>query len=573
MRKGGALLEAAGPNFGTPLSLYRTPLGAMLPAEPTGNVFEQGFVPQRHRARPPPSGDRGSAGRRTAGRRRRAGAAGSARSRRVSITASRVMTGDRGEPLLVLDRVGKGRVAQLLSDEMWLWARGFEGGGPQAELLRRLAYWLMKEPDLEENDLRAAVDGNRLVVTRQSLEPDDRPVTGDRARRASRSLKLTPDSGGRSTGTLAIARERALPRHRRHPHRARRGGRAQPDRARRCPHHRREAGPGRRGDRRRHLLGRLGHDPRHPPRRARRNAAGRNWMGLRANGDYIVTGFSETPLLPAVAALLLIVGGLLAAWRREGMVSPVISPVGGYFVLRQGSGAAAPGRVQIRRGGGASRPCCCFCCGARPAGRSGRDLWMVYFFRDPWRVTPLRDGPAGQPGGRDRHVGGTGAAAARARDGRRGESARIGIFLNIFDVHVNRAPIDGRVAALRYSARGDLSTPASTRRALNNERMAIRLAPAKGPTSPLCRSPASSPAASSAICARASASPPASASASSASARGSMFIVPPPYVTMVAVGQRMVGGETVIADRLARGAAAAGRRALRGIANQARLAH
>ena len=87
------------------------------------------------------------------------------------------MTGDRGDPLLVLDRVGKGRVAQLLSDQMWLWARGFEGGGPQAELLRRLAYWLMKEPDLEENDLRAAIEGDHLDVTRQSLEPDDRPVT------------------------------------------------------------------------------------------------------------------------------------------------------------------------------------------------------------------------------------------------------------------------------------------------------------------------------------------------------------------------------------------------------------
>ena len=70
------------------------------------------------------------------------------------------MTGlSTAHPLLVLDRVGKGRVAQLLSDEMWLWTRGFEGGGPQAELLRRIVYWLMKEPDLEENDLRAAVDG------------------------------------------------------------------------------------------------------------------------------------------------------------------------------------------------------------------------------------------------------------------------------------------------------------------------------------------------------------------------------------------------------------------------------
>ena len=101
------------------------------------------------------------------------------------------MTGDRGDPLLVLDRVGKGRVAQLLSDEMWFWARGFEGGGPQAELLRRLAYWLMKEPDLEENDLRAAVDGDRLIVTRQSLRAGRPAGHGDRARRASRSLKLT----------------------------------------------------------------------------------------------------------------------------------------------------------------------------------------------------------------------------------------------------------------------------------------------------------------------------------------------------------------------------------------------
>ena len=96
------------------------------------------------------------------------------------------MTGDKGEPLLVLDRVGKGRVAQLLSDQMWLWARGFEGGGPQAELLRRLAYWLMKEPDLEENDLRA-VDRGRPArrhppVARARRQAGDR----DRARRHDR---------------------------------------------------------------------------------------------------------------------------------------------------------------------------------------------------------------------------------------------------------------------------------------------------------------------------------------------------------------------------------------------------
>jgi hypothetical protein len=229
-----------------------------------------------------------------------------------------VMSGDRGDPLLVLDRVGQGRVAQLLSDEMWFWARGFEGGGPQAELLRRLAYWLMKEPDLEENDLRAMVQGDRLVVTRQSLEPDDRPVTITAPDGSSRSLKLAPESGGRSTGSLPIS----------------------------------EMGLYRVGDGSRTALAAAGPlnpvefaDVRSTPEKLAplaaatrggvfwvgsgtvpeirrvspdRVAAGRSWMGLRANGDYTVAGFSETPLLPGIAALLLIVGGLLAAWRREG---------------------------------------------------------------------------------------------------------------------------------------------------------------------------------------------------------------------------------------------------------------
>src|SRR5205823_2303208 len=155
---------------------YRTPLGEILPTEPTGNVYEDGFKPQLTDAgrRHPVTEDLSGAGK-----------PGEAPSwgrwfRQVEArvhNGTAVMSGEHGDPLLVLDRIGKGRVAQLLSDQMWLWARGFEGGGPQAELLRRLAYWLMKEPDLEENDLRAAVEGDRLIVARQSLEPDDRPIT------------------------------------------------------------------------------------------------------------------------------------------------------------------------------------------------------------------------------------------------------------------------------------------------------------------------------------------------------------------------------------------------------------
>jgi hypothetical protein len=317
VRKGGAFLEAAGPSFGTPMSLSRSPLGTILPTEPTGDVYEEGYKPQltdlgrRHPVTEDLPGAGPPDGQPSWGR----------WFRQVDSHVQRgvtVMKGDHGEPLLVLDRVGQGRVAQLLSDQMWFWARGFEGGGPQAELLRRLAYWLMKEPDLEENDLRAMVEGDRLQITRQSLEPDDRPVNVTMPDGSSRSLTLTPESGGRSSGNLPIT-EMGLYRVTDGTRTALAAAgplnpvefadvRTTPDKL--APIVTATGGgifwAG---------SGTIPEIRRVAPERA---AAGRNWMGLRANGDYTVTGFSELPLLPGIAALLLIVGGLLAAWRREG---------------------------------------------------------------------------------------------------------------------------------------------------------------------------------------------------------------------------------------------------------------
>jgi len=317
VRNGGAFLEAAGPSFGTPLSLARTPLGTILPTEPTGDVFEEGFkarvtdLGRRHPVTEGLSGAGAAGGEPTWGRWFRQVEA------RVH-HGTTLMSGDHGDPLLVLDRVGKGRVAQLLSDQMWFWARGFEGGGPEAELLRRLAYWLMKEPDLEENDLRAVVEGDRLAVTRQSLEPDDRPVTVTAPDGSTRSLTLSPDTGGRSTGSLPIG-EMGL-------YRVTDGSRTALAAAgplnpvefadvRTTPEKLAPVVAAIGGGIFWVGSGTLPEIRRVSPDRA---AAGRNWMGLRVNGDYTVTGFSETPLLPGIAALLLIVGGLLAAWRREG---------------------------------------------------------------------------------------------------------------------------------------------------------------------------------------------------------------------------------------------------------------
>jgi hypothetical protein len=318
VRKGGALLEASGPDYGTPLSLYRTPLGSVLPAEPTGNILEQGFVPRvsaigyRHPVTADLPGEPADP---------KATPPWGRWFRNVEAIAHEgdvVMSGIDGRPLLVLDRVGDGRVAQILSDEMWLWTRGYEGGGPQAELLRRVVYWLMKEPDLEENDLRANVEGNRLVVTRQSLQPDERPVRVTGPDGVPRTLALAPSGGGRSSGTLAVT-ESGL-------YRVADGERTALAAAGalnpieladvRTTDEKVKAdvaatgggihwvGPGAVPELRRVEPG--------------RDAAGRNWIGLRANGDYVVTGIKETPLLPGALALLLAVGFLLLAWRREG---------------------------------------------------------------------------------------------------------------------------------------------------------------------------------------------------------------------------------------------------------------
>lgn len=318
---GGALLEAGGPSFATPASLFRTPLSAVLPGEPTGNVISEGFIPsvtdagRRHPVTAtiaaPPDTDA------EWGRWFRQVEVGS-RSGAV------VMEGTRDRPLLILDRVGEGRVAQLLSDHIWLWARGFEGGGPHAELMRRLSHWLMKEPDLEEDNLAAAVVGNQLNISRRSLAPDTSPVEVTSPSGDIVSVPLEEIGGGRSEGTVDVD----------------------------------QAGLYHLTDGERTTIAAVGTlnprefqdvaasaEPLRPVVEAtgggtvwladddrldlRRVAAGRamaggsgvvgsQWLGLQANGDFTVRGVSQLPLLPALLVLLATLSTLLLGWRREG---------------------------------------------------------------------------------------------------------------------------------------------------------------------------------------------------------------------------------------------------------------
>ncbi|MEL6594521.1 MAG: hypothetical protein AAFQ47_01180 [Pseudomonadota bacterium] len=178
VEEGGAVLVAAGPDFASADSLYRSPLGEIIPGRPTARVIEDGFLPRisevggRHPvtegldALSPPGED---------------GAPGWGRwFRLIDVTESAgntVMVGPDDKPLLLLDRVGEGRVALMASDHAWLWNRGYEGGGPQLELLRRLAHWMMKEPQLEEEALWAEPDGQSMTIVRRTLQETVGDVT------------------------------------------------------------------------------------------------------------------------------------------------------------------------------------------------------------------------------------------------------------------------------------------------------------------------------------------------------------------------------------------------------------
>nr|HRO16473.1 glutamine amidotransferase [Paracoccus sp. (in: a-proteobacteria)] len=179
VEEGGALLVSGGPEMAGVESLHLSPLGPVLPARPTGRLIERPFLPElteegrRHPvtaglpgAPDPAQPDAPHWGRWL---------------RMAEVTpepgAQVLLVGERGRPLLVADRVGKGRVALLTSDQVWLWGRGFEGGGPQLDLLRRIAHWDMKEPDLEEESLLAGVGPDlAITVTRQTMGDHAGPV-------------------------------------------------------------------------------------------------------------------------------------------------------------------------------------------------------------------------------------------------------------------------------------------------------------------------------------------------------------------------------------------------------------
>src|SRR5215470_3418920 len=320
VRDGGAVLVAAGPDYASPTSIWRTPLDSILPAEPSGHVTEGAYrtrLTDLGRRHPVTRGLEGA----------KDDPPHWSRWFRLvdtrNVNGTTVMEGPSNQPLLVLGREEKGRVALLLSDHIWLWARGYEGGGPHLDLLRRLSHWLMQQPDLEEEALRLIVHGRQVTVQRQTMADSIDPVT------------LTAPSGATRTMTL----EQAEPGVYRRTFDASELGlwRASDGKLSALAN----VGPGNPreftevtsttdvlsplanatgGDARRITDGSASGIslPRVVAVRSSDTFKGEDWIGLKMRDASIVRGIGVLPMFAGLLGLLLLVGSLAATWAREG---------------------------------------------------------------------------------------------------------------------------------------------------------------------------------------------------------------------------------------------------------------
>ena len=320
VREGGALMIAAGPDFAKPTGLYYTPLGKIAPARPDGNVIESAFRAQVS-----------SDGRKHPVTRGLPGAGGDTPRwgewfRQVdaqTVRGTSVMNGAAGKPLLVLSREGKGRVAELLSDQMWLWARGFDGGGPYVDLLRRTAHWLMKEPELEEEALRARAHGRDFSIERQTLKDEFRPVTLTAPSGATQTITLSRGEPGLATARVE-AKELGL-------YRVSDGdlsvlANVGPDNPREFQEvvsttdHLAPLATATGGTARRIGTSGVG-DVTMPRIAALRQASmfgGSDWIGIRRTDASVVRGVQVTPLAIGIIGLLCLLALFLLVWAWEG---------------------------------------------------------------------------------------------------------------------------------------------------------------------------------------------------------------------------------------------------------------
>jgi hypothetical protein len=319
VREGGAVLIAGGPDYAEGGSLYRTPLAPILPARPTGTVLEQPYhavladLGERHpvtRGLPgseqdPPAWSRWF------------------RAVDTELDAGQaLMSGPSDTPLLVLNREDQGRVAMLLSDHVWLWARGYEGGGPHVPLLRRLAHWLMQEPDLEEEALNVTMRGPELVIERQTLGESVGEVTVTSPTGDQSLISMSEQEPGlwrgtmpaTETGLFSVTEGEMSALIHVGPQNPREFTDVLSTPERLTPLSEATGGT---AERLRDVGGDLS-VPRIVSMRPSASYAGNGWIGLKATEASVLNGIDRYPLMIGLLGLALLLGALSLTWYREG---------------------------------------------------------------------------------------------------------------------------------------------------------------------------------------------------------------------------------------------------------------
>jgi len=317
VRNGGAVLVAAGPDYASQTSIWNTPLETVLPAEPEGTMTEQPFLPQltdQGKRHPVTRGlDNGQQPPHWSHWFRLVDT--------TNVSGTTIMSGPDNKPLMVLGREGEGRIALLLSDHIWLWARGYESGGPHLDLLRRLSHWLMKQPDLEEEALRISGDSRQVTVERQTMADRAGDVILTSPSGKQQMLALDPTEPGlwrksvdanelglwRATDGKLTALVNIGPANPREfaevtstadvlaPLAQATGGAA-----------------------RRIFNGASLELPRVLGVHSSDTFKGSDWIGLRLRNASVVRGIGVLPMFAGLLGLLLLIGSLAATWLREG---------------------------------------------------------------------------------------------------------------------------------------------------------------------------------------------------------------------------------------------------------------
>ncbi len=326
VREGGAFLEASGPTFANDRSIFNTPLGSILPGHPTGQIMEKTFKPKLTELGYQHPVTKSLIWKNEEVKLETTESWGNWL-RYIDIEQihgdALMKYGDSAKPLLLLDRVGQGRVAQLSSDHIWLWSRGYDGGGPHAELLRRIVHWLMKEPELDDRALDVKVHKNTITISKQNYtnaEKEQVSVTLPDGETEIIELAATEDGRiqqkyiAEQLGIYAFedvngARKFAII------------GELNPPELRGVKTTDEHLAPLVKATKGATIWLDTAPSPKVSASSYSGRFGGSDWLSLKRNSDYTVTGIKNIPLLPEWLMLLILLSSLIFLWWREGQQS------------------------------------------------------------------------------------------------------------------------------------------------------------------------------------------------------------------------------------------------------------